>query len=598
MENKKEQQKQESKELYNNFDFKGFDSMGQTIEIAKEYVETARSGNRIVFGNKFPRYTKQLMGGWQPGKMYVYGGRPGCLSGDTMVWISRKSKSSGRYYRLEDIYQKFNGLATKNTWNLTKPTKAMSYDKTTKRLKLNLVEGVVESGFKDIFLLSTSNGKSIKATEEHKFLIDLDDNYKPLSDLNVGDVIYQQFTNKESNGKKKRPYRKEYISKMPYYYTAGNKVVKQKGKEYTYQRTLWQRIHYDAGVNCLNVEDFIKEVKTNPNHTLTLSDRKLEIHHIDGDVNNNAFGNLQLLTKEDHARLHSKKGHLHLKNGVIKPVYIVGINYLGKEMTYDIQMKSPMNSFVANSIVVHNSGKSQLTNQLLFDTLDIGNVKGHKLIVFYWSFEMPGYQQLIRIASGDLGVDVYDLIQESKDVRPQIKFEETINKFKEYPIYFMNIPKSLVFFQSKITQFCENNPEYTLINVIDHTRLFKGGNKEEMQRIADVTKTLMEVQSKYGCISVLLSQLNRNIESNDRANTQYQPMLSDLFGSDAVGQDAHVVTIINRPYDMYGIEENYCGESPRGLMALHIVKNREGQLGMVPLQTHYPSFKLTERLKQ
>lgn len=244
------------------------------------------------------------------------------------------------------------------------------------------------------------------------------------------------------------------------------------------------------------------------------------------------------------------------------------------------------------------SGKSQVTNQLLFDTLDLAKASGHKMIVFYWSFEMPGYQQLIRIASGDLGQDVYDLIQESTDQRPYIKFQEVLNKFKHYPIYFYNIPTSLTLFKGKINQFCINNPDVTVINLIDHTRLFAGGNKDEMQRIADVTKALMETQSKYGTITVLLSQLNRQIESNDRANTQYQPMLSDLFGSDAVGQDSHVVTIINRPHDMYGIEETYCGENPRGLMALHIVKNREGQLGMVPLQTHYPSFKLTERPKQ
>lgn len=243
------------------------------------------------------------------------------------------------------------------------------------------------------------------------------------------------------------------------------------------------------------------------------------------------------------------------------------------------------------------SGKSQFSNQMLFDILDVSKVKGYKMIVFYWSFEMPGYQQLMRIASGDLNTSVYDFIQESEDTSKLEQFNKTIDKFKDYPIYFYNIPESLIKFKGIINQFCLNNKEYTLINVIDHTRLFKGGNKEEMQKIADLTKVLMECQAKYRTISILLSQLNRNIESNDRANTQYQPLLSDLFGSDAVGQDAHVVTILNRPYDMYGIQENYCSETPKGLMAAHIVKNREGELGMVPMQTHYPSFRITERPK-
>ena len=244
------------------------------------------------------------------------------------------------------------------------------------------------------------------------------------------------------------------------------------------------------------------------------------------------------------------------------------------------------------------SGKSQLTNQMLFDVLDLAKGKGKKMIVFYHSYEMPGYQQLMRIASGDLKTSVYDLIKESADNAILNQFNETLDKFKNYPIHFYNIPETIIKFKNLITQFCENNPDITLINVIDHSRLFKGGNADEMRRLADITKTLMEVQAKYQTISILLSQLNRNIESNERANTQYQPLLSDLFGSDAIGQDAHVVTIINQPYNNYGIEETYCGEQPKGLMALHISKNREGELGMVPLQTHYPSFKLTERKKE
>ena len=240
------------------------------------------------------------------------------------------------------------------------------------------------------------------------------------------------------------------------------------------------------------------------------------------------------------------------------------------------------------------SGKSQFSNQLLFNVLEQAQKENRKVVVFYWSFEMPGYQQLIRIASGDLNTSVYDLI---KPQTGNSSYQETLDKFKKYPIYFCNIPNTLIFAKGKINQFCKNNPDTTLINLFDHTRLLVGGNKEENQRIADLSKTCMESQAAYKTITILLSQLNRNIESPERLNNQAQPMLSDLFLSDALGQDAHVVMLINRPYDMYGIKEIYCGEQPQGLMALHLEKNRDGELGMVPFQTHYPSFKLTERNK-
>ncbi len=39
-------------------------------------------------------------------------------------------------------------------------------------------------------------------------------------------------------------------------------------------------------------------------------------------------------------------------------------------------------------------GKSAFSNQMIFDLLD--NNKDKQLTVLYWSFEMPGYQQILR----------------------------------------------------------------------------------------------------------------------------------------------------------------------------------------------------------
>lgn len=240
------------------------------------------------------------------------------------------------------------------------------------------------------------------------------------------------------------------------------------------------------------------------------------------------------------------------------------------------------------------SGKSQFSNQLLFDTLDVAVEQGKKVAVIYWSFEMPGEQQMLRIASGDCGVGVYDLISDKSSVSYK-EFVETINKYSSYNVVFKNIPETIVFFKNMITRFCEDRKDYTLINVVDHTRLFKGGNKDEIQRLADVANMLMDAQASYKTITVVLSQLNKNIESNDRAKEQYQPQLTDLFGSDSLSQNTHVCMMLNRPLDMYGIEEEYCGESTQNLMAVHITKNRDGYLGLIPFDTHYPSFKITER---
>jgi len=69
-------EKQELQEHFNGFNFEGSKSMVETIEEAKDYVKNAQDGNRIVFPTKWERYNRQLMGGLQPGKLYVIGGRP------------------------------------------------------------------------------------------------------------------------------------------------------------------------------------------------------------------------------------------------------------------------------------------------------------------------------------------------------------------------------------------------------------------------------------------------------------------------------------------------------------------------------------------
>ena len=240
-------------------------------------------------------------------------------------------------------------------------------------------------------------------------------------------------------------------------------------------------------------------------------------------------------------------------------------------------------------------GKSAFSNQLIFDTLDAN--PGKKIRVLYWSFEMPGYQQILRTGSKIVNKEVADLLSVDNTL-PDVDFKTyaaRMQKYKKYPIYFNNIPRDMQFIMDANEELASEHPNDIVINLLDHSRLVRGNEDTELRRLNTISKGCMWLQSKLGTVNILLSQLNRNIEQEHRAKNQYQPLLSDLFGSDSISQDAHVVMILNRPYDLYGITEPYCNEDPRGLLAVHMEKNRDGLLGMLAYEADMSTFTIKER---
>ena len=240
-------------------------------------------------------------------------------------------------------------------------------------------------------------------------------------------------------------------------------------------------------------------------------------------------------------------------------------------------------------------GKSAFSNQLIFDTLDAN--PGKKIRVLYWSFEMPGYQQILRTGSKIVKKEVADLLSVDNTLS-DVDFKTyaaRMQKYKKYPIYFNNIPRDMQFIMDANEELAFQYPNDIVINLLDHSRLVRGNEDTELRRLNTISKGCMWLQSKLGTVNILLSQLNRNIEQEHRAKNQYQPLLSDLFGGDSIGQDAHVVMILNRPYDLYGITEPYCNEDPRGLLAVHMEKNRDGLLGMLAYEADMSTFTIKER---
>lgn len=117
--------------------------------------------------------------------------------------------------------------------------------------------------------------------------------------------------------------------------------------------------------------------------------------------------------------------------------------------------------------------------------------------------------------------------------------------------------------------------------MIDYLQLMntRGENRQynREQEIAQTTRQLKQLAKELEVPIVLLSQLNRNVETKvkDGKKTTSLPGLSDLRESGAIEQDADVVLLIHRP------EYYEDTDAVKGVGIINIAKQREGTTGKI-----------------
>jgi replicative DNA helicase len=134
--------------------------------------------------------------------------------------------------------------------------------------------------------------------------------------------------------------------------------------------------------------------------------------------------------------------------------------------------------------------------------------------------------------------------------------------------------KSISRFQKKIN--------HTDVIVIDFLQLIKraGSNKSTSDEIGLISNEIKNMAKELNVAVILLSQLNRGIESR----TDKQPVLSDLRSSGDIEQDAETVMFLYRPL-----------LSEDGVTTVTVAKNRDGETGQcsLVLKGQYSRFEST-----
>lgn len=292
----------------------------------------------------------------------IIGTPTGCLTGDTVIHLNRALNGQRTTLRREFFCQA--SPYKKRSKDIVSRTR--SFD--GKYVGLNDFERVVHSGLKATWILELANGCSIRGTPEHRIMTA--SGWVCLADLKISQEVICDVA--LSVGGKEKYEKKSYRQTQgliyhPFAGGAGSYRHRGNHVEGRLYRVPTHRLVKEAEINGVSLEELIRLCRNDSSVAkyLTFLDPEIfAVHHKDEDQLNNRPDNLEVLTHEAHARIHGK--YEHFGQGQPTPVKIGRVQPTGlEEETYDLLACQPHENFVANGIVVHNSGKSYLSSAVL-----------------------------------------------------------------------------------------------------------------------------------------------------------------------------------------------------------------------------------------
>lgn len=211
------------------------------------------------------------------------------------------------------------------------------------RIRKNKIVDIFQSGIRDVWEVKTESGASIVCTDNHRF--PTPNGYRKLSELNAGDLLFVKGT-----------YEK---TKIKYNFTNGEfkRNIPKPGEKG------FQRIEDGESVKFYTVreEKRIAKCACEECGKPYRDSGRFELHHRDRDRKNNDFGNLVWVCNSCHKKLEYAAGRRKVYEKGIPTTLskIVSIEYMGKQMTYDIEMENPAHTFISETgLVTSNSHSS------------------------------------------------------------------------------------------------------------------------------------------------------------------------------------------------------------------------------------------------
>lgn len=198
--------------------------------------------------------------------------------------------------------------------------------------------------------------------------------------------------------------------------------------------------------------------------------------------------------------------------------------------------------------------------------------------------EMRTQEMMERLVCVDTGISSTNLRLGVLNQEQIDRVYASLAKLKGLPIYIDTNYKASepYYIEATVNKF---HNKYGVKNVyLDYIQILVDRDDNQTQDIGRLTRLFKIMSNELNICSILLSQLNRNVESRD----DKRPMLSDMRQAGAIEEDADFVIGLYRD-EYYNKETKY-----KGLMEYLILKNRNGPTGTVTVKFDAPTYRISE----
>ncbi|MCD8921664.1 AAA family ATPase [Staphylococcus gallinarum] len=207
--------------------------------------------------------------------------------------------------------------------------------------------------------------------------------------------------------------------------------------------------------------------------------------------------------------------------------------------------------------------------------------QGHQTSFF--SIETTGKNILQRLLSTITGIEL-NRIKNVKDLTPN-ELTDLTGAIDQILKLSININDDSTTTPQDIRAQAMKQSDKPQVIFIDYLQLMETDtNVDRRVAVEKISRDLKIIANETGAIIVVLSQLNRGVESrNDK-----RPMLSDMKESGGIEADASMAMMLYRD-DYY--EQDEADESGKSIVECNIAKNKDGETGVI----EFEFYKKTQR---